>query len=388
MVGIETRSKAILYFNSKGRYWPTKHRAGMTNFRMFWQNTLSKSRFEYMTVTRKNGQAQSADKQGERVFGRLFPDFRRFAPKLVKLVNEFDPSTPQTTISRFERIMNGMTPATLAAQRFFLRVVKVMIRTPGFRQSILNQLDEIITMTKAEARKDPRYALLLKLMHEADKKSVFAGAVVTSRHADPQQWFAIQMNSRSKIDLAKGTAGERRANATKDAFRDTVEYLYTPYIKTLVYLSYLREGRNEESLKKVEGMRFGNAVKHLSSKLADYPKLFDERAGWMRNCVTHDYLTYHLQTDTFIFRDSDRNPTAIRTNDLLALTEDMYQLAGETVARVGQLYMFREVFRNMGLREIFIDHIPVIAFEKDPLKARDLEEKMWKVLDAKLKTTH
>ncbi len=139
-------------------------------------------------------------------------------------------------------------------------MIKAAIRTPYFRQSILEQLDEIIAITKTEAKKDQRYALLLKLMHETDEKSVLAGGVVTSRHADPRQWFTIQMNSLSKIDLAKATTGERRANAVKDAFRDTVEYVYTPYIKTLVYLTYLREGRDEESLKKVEGMHFGNAV--------------------------------------------------------------------------------------------------------------------------------
>lgn len=341
-----------------------------------------------MRIQGKSDQSESVDEQGERIFSRLFPDFRRFAPKLRKLVTDFDPATPQTSMAKFERILNGLAPATPIAQRFFLRVIKAAIRMPGFRQSILEQMDEIIAITKTEAKKDPRYALLLKLMHEADKKSVLAGGVVTSRHADPRQWFSIQMNSLSKIDLAKATTGERRANAVKDAFRDTVEYIYTPYIKTLVYLSYLREGRNEESLKKVEGMPFGNAVKHLSSKLADYTKLFDDRSAWMRNCATHDYLSYHLQTDTFIFRDGDRNPVAFRTSDLLALTEDMYQLAGETVARVGQLYMFREVFRNLGIHEIFIDHIPVIAFEKDPRKAKALEEIMQRDLEAKFRTDH
>lgn len=334
------------------------------------------------------GRSIEADRQGERIAGRLFPDLRRVGPKLEKLFNEFDPATPQTSMARFQRILSGMTLATPAAQRFILRLMKAAARSPGFRQSILDQLDEIITITKAEAKKDSRYALLLKLMHEADEKYLLAGAVVTSRHADPEQWFAIQMNSRSKIDLAMASAGERRANATKDAFRDTVEYLYTPYIKTLVYLSYLRESRSEDDLKTVEGMRLGNAIKHLRSKLSDYPKLFDERAPWMRNCVTHDYLTYHLQTDTLILQDSEKKPSPIRTIDLLALTEDMYQLAAETVARVGQLYMFREVFRNMGLRETFLDHIPAISLEKDPQKALVLEEQMRKDLATKLSVSH
>lgn len=288
-----------------------------------------------MRSQKGSGQSMASDKKGERILGRLFPDFRSFAPKLKKLVNEFDPATPQTMLTKFERTLKGFVPATPLAQRYFLRIIKMSIRMPGFRQSILNQLDEVIVMTKAEAKKDPRYALLLKLMNEADRKSILAGGVVTFRHADPKQWFAIQMNSLSKIDLAKSAVGERRANAVKDAFRDTVEYLYTPYVKTLVYLSYLREGRDDESLKKVEGMRFGNSIKHLSAKLSDYPKLFDERAGWMRNCVTHDYLPYNLQTDTFVFRDSEGNTMPIHTGDLRALTESMYQIATETVARVG-----------------------------------------------------
>ncbi len=135
-------------------------------------------------------------------------------------------------------------------------------------------------------------------------------------------------------------------------------------------------------------MRFGNSIKHLSAKLSDYPKLFDERAGWMRNCATHDYLPYGLQTDSFVFRDSEGNTVPIHTGDLLALTESMYQFATETVARVGRLYRVREVFRNMGLREIFLDLIPVIAIEKDPHKARSLEERMRKDLEAKFKASH
>jgi len=69
----------------------------------------------------------------------------------------------------------------------------------------------------------------------------------------------------------------------------------------------------------------------------------------------------------------------------MALTENMYQLAAETVARVGQLYMFREVFRNLGLREIFTDHLPAIAFEKNPKKAAMLEKRMQNDIGAKLK---
>lgn len=42
----------------------------------------------------------------------------------------------------------------------------------------------------------------------------------------------------------------------------------------------------------------------------------------------------------------------------------------------------------MGLREIFLDHIPVIAFEKDPQKARSLEKRMRKDLEAKFKASH
>ena len=341
-----------------------------------------------MKYQKTGHQSRVPDNHGERIFSRLFPNFRQVAPKLKKLVDEFDAATPKTTLAKAECILDSLAPTTPVTQRFFVRVIKAATRLPGFRERILEQLDEMIALTKKESKKDPRYALLLKLMHEADRKLPFAAGVVTSRHADPRQWFEIQMNSLSKIDLAKSTTGERRATAVKDAFRDTVEYLYTPYIKTLVYLSYVREGKDEESLNKIREMRFANTLRHLSSKLRDYQKLFDSRAAWMRNCVTHDYLAYHLQTDVFIFRDPDGNPVAIRTDDLLVLTEDMYQLAGETIVRVGQLYMFREIFRNTGLREIFIDHLPKIAFEKDPKKAEALEEIMKKDLEAKLKPGH
>lgn len=322
---------------------------------------------------------------GERVFNRILPGFSLHAPKLERLITTFDPATPQTTMAKAKRIFDRLPPSSPAQQRFVRRVLKASMQAPEFRQTVVDQLDEMIAFVKTEARKDPRYSLLINLMREAGQKRFLAGAVVTSRHADPRPWFDKQMNSFAKIKQAEETSGERRAHAVKDAFRDTVEYLYTPYIKTLVYLSYLREGRDEESLKKVEEMRFGNAIKHLHSRLSDYARLFDGRAAWMRNCVTHDYVPYDLGTDSFIFRDRDDSPVPIRTDDLLKLTEDMCQLAGETIARVGQLYMFREIYRDMGLREIFLDQLPIIAFERDPHRARELEAKMQQDIEARFK---
>ncbi len=328
------------------------------------------------------------EEAGERVFNRILPRFSLYAPKLERLITTFDPATPQSTMAKAQRIFDRLPPSSPAQQRFIRRVLKASMRAPGFRQTVIDQLDEMIGSVKTEARKDPRYSLLIKLMREAGQKTFLAGSVVTSRHADPRPWFDRQMNSLAKIRQAEETSGERRAYAVKDAFRDTVEYLYTPYIKTLVYLSYLREGRDEESLKKVEEMRFGNAIKHLHSRLSDYAGLFDGRAGWMRNCVTHDYLPYDVGTDSFIFRDQDDNPVSFRTDVLLILTENMCQLAGETVARVGQLYMFREIYRDMGLREIFLDHLPLIAFERDPHRARELEAQMQQDIEARFKMRH
>jgi hypothetical protein len=64
---------------------------------------------------------------------------------------------------------------------------------------------------------------------------------------------------------------------------------------------------------------------------------------------------------------------AVTTDELLTTTEDLYLLGAITAARVGQLYLFREVFRDRDLAGLLLDHLPKLATETDPRKIAELE---------------
>lgn len=338
-----------------------------------------------MSAQTKINRSKEENQRIDRIFKLLFPNLVHSLRKFNRLVENFDPNTPQTTRLKAERMLSDLAPADPFSQRLFLRIVKMAARSQRFKDYALGQLDEFITITKAEAKKDRRYSLLLRLMYEADLKTPLAGSVVTFRHGDLRLSFEIQMNSLAKINKARELRGERKANAVREAFRDTVDYLYTPYIKTLVCLSLIRDGKNLEKLRFVKKMKFGVAIEHVRLKLSDYSQLFDERAAWMRNSIAHEFVPYDLSTDTFALRNSNNNPTLFPTNELLALTEDMYQIGANTAARVGQLYLFRDIFRNTGLGEILLDNFVELACEKDPQRMSEIETNLRKDIETRLK---
>ncbi len=312
------------------------------------------------------------DEKVERVLRKLFPGFGRITPKVKKLISDFDPAAPRTTLMKAENLLDSLAAIPPVHQRLFLRFIKIGTRSKVFRAYMMRQLDVVIKITKAEAGKDPRYALLLKLMHEVDQKAPFAAYLVTDRHGDPRESFEIQSDPIPYFHAAVQSTGEKRAKAATEAFRRTVEHLYTPYIKTLVCLSYVREGKSRESLKDVTEMKLGVALDHLDKKLTDYTQLFDVRAGWMRNAVTHTVPFYDPKTDTLVLVDK-KNSIEINTADLLEIAEVLYQLSAKTIVFVSQLYLFREIYRDTGLREIFMEYLPRLAWETDPLRIRLLE---------------
>lgn len=146
-------------------------------------------------------------------------------------------------------------------------------------------------------------------------------------------------------------------------------------------------GGNPEDLKTLNDMKFGVAMQHVQKKLTDYPKLFDNRAAWMRNAIAHEFLSYDLSTDKITLRDITNNRVTFTANELIELAEDMYLLAAVTIARVGQLYLFREIFRDRGLGDILLDHLPALANEKDPAKITAIEADLQRVIEKRFRGT-
>lgn len=122
-------------------------------------------------------------------------------------------------------------------------------------------------------------------------------------------------------------------------------------------------------------MKFGLILDAASEKLKDCPQLLDRNVGWMRNCVTHDIPKYNIKTDSW---EMNNKSQIVKVNviDLLILTKSLYQISSSTVARVGQLYLFRNFFLESGLLEILADSLPTVLLEGNKDKELELEKKI------------
>lgn len=320
------------------------------------------------------------DRRTGRVLSKLFPGFNRLGPQLAQTLDEFDPATPRSTLEKGRELLTTYVSFDSVRGRLLARLIKLGLRSAAFRNYTRTQLDGVIRIAKKEAARDPRYALLLKLMHEVDKIAPFGSSIVVHRHADPEKSFLKQMDPLPEFEAASRCFGERRFNHAREAFRRTVEHLYDPYVRTLIYLGHIREGKKPSELGHIAGMKFGVAVAYLQAKLPDYAGLFETRSSWFRNAVTHGIPDYDLATDRMVLTDGSRS-AVISTDELLALSHSLYEISGKTIVFVSQLYLFREVFRDTGLFDLYIDYVPQIALEADPQRALSIEERFIKEVE-------
>jgi len=327
-------------------------------------------------MQKKNSQRSAEEERNERrlerVFKRIFPRLETALPDTANLFNSFDPMTPRTTFSNAGRLLDGYAAPDSVNGRLMMRVIKLGIKTGGLKSLMSGQLDHVIKTAKFEAGRDPRYSLLLKLMHEVDDVRRLGSYVVVQRHADPREMFLTQIDPLAELKAARSTTGEKRFNYTREAFRRTVEHLYDPYLRTLTYLSYVRLQKEQSEFQKIESMDLGNVMGHVEAKLSDYPELFDARAVWFRNALTHEIPEYDVYSDTMILKDRKRSGS-IATDELLDLTESLYQISAQTITLVSQLYLFREIFRDTGFFDLCIDYVPRIALETNPTKITEVE---------------
>lgn len=162
---------------------------------------------------KRRGRSHS-DKRIEQMLHRLFPELNKIGPRLTRLLNEFDPAMPRTTIEKGKKLLDSYLKMDSVRGRFLLRLLKLMLKSEIYKDQAKAQLNELIKMAKTEAERDPRYSLLLQLMHEVDQQIPFASSIVMHRHADPEKSFLRQMDPLSDLEAARNSAGERRFRQT------------------------------------------------------------------------------------------------------------------------------------------------------------------------------
>ena len=337
-------------------------------------------------VREKQTDSNNYDAKVERVFKRLFPALKGLGPQLERLFNEFDPATPRATIAKGKKVLDTYLTMDPVKGRFLFRLLKLVLHNGLFKDHLRTQLDLVIRAAKNEAERDSRYSLLLRLMHEVEQIRPMGSYIVMHRHANPEESFLRQMDPLSDLEAARNSSGERRFNHTIEGLRRTVEHLYDPYIRTLVFLSYVRDKKSERDFNAIHVMNLGVALEHLKSRLPDYSGLFDTRAAWFRNAVTHEILEYDPETDKLILKGRDRS-AVVTTDELLLLVESWYQLSAKTIVFVSQLYLFREVFRDTGFFDLCFEFIPRMALASDPVALESIESEFGERIEGIFGTT-
>ncbi|MCA1567919.1 MAG: hypothetical protein LC803_20180 [Acidobacteria bacterium] len=285
---------------------------------------------------------------------RLMPKLPQTVDRIFDKVEQFDFRQPTTFIAEMKADMRSCAPQLGGRERRILSRLWKLLRLLPLERVVRWRMNEVIRITKSEAAKDARYSLLLKLMSEADAKVPLVSIIVSLRHADPEATLGPLCAPYDMLEQAERERGEARATAVLRALADTAEALYKPYLITLWALSYLKEG--EVPPEQVPS--FGNLVKDTHRRLANYPGLVEPDAGWMRNSAVHNPRKYLLVTDALEMWDKNVAHKAVPVDELYAMVKRMYLISGMTVQRVGQLYMFRNVFAESGLLDAFVEFLP------------------------------
>ena len=303
-------------------------------------------------------------------FLKLMPRLPKTLKMLARKIERFDPRAPTTFIADIKAEFAKCTPQLKSNDRLVFQRLSTLVSDVLLKAEAQRTLKDLVKMTKSEAAKDSRYSLLLKLMNEADKKVQLVSIVVFMRHGDLEKSLGPQCAPLDLIEQAERERGESRATVVLRALSETYEPLYRQYLITIWGLSYFKEGEIPPAVVPSTG----KLIQDTNKRLSDYPGLVEPDAGWMRNSAVHNPRQYVLNQDAVMMWDKPVDPRAVPVSDLLAMVKSMYLISGVTIQRVGQLYMFRKFFGDMGLLDGLVGALPLL-FSGSADEIQQLEER-------------
>jgi hypothetical protein len=325
-----------------------------------------------MSKKDKNVKAQAGHNVRDELaqkFLNLVPGLRPHLLKVFRQIERFDGRNAATIVSRMEATAAGYKPKLTGLDAAVVEEILQLLRHPDLGPEIRAELRDVIRFLKREAFQDERASLLLKLIRGADARVPFISMLFLRDHIHPIETLRPQCEPSDLIMEAESGTGESRARAVIRAYRETAEWLYYPYLRTLWTLTLLAKDERQP-----EPRTDGQRVIQLAQKLKDYPGLVDEDAGWRRNAAAHGHWEYQRNDDSIIMWDERHPRSTISVDELYAKLLAMYRIAGPTIARVGQLYLMRNVFIDTGLVDAFIDNIPrFLSTDEAERKAAELE---------------
>lgn len=323
-----------------------------------------------------NENMKAKEKKVVRKLFRLMPTLPMLLRRIHDRIESFDPKQPKTFIADLKRDFKAFELTLQGRERRVWRLVWFLFSRALVQVQAKEFADETIAGLKRLAAVDERYSLLLKLMHEADKRVPLASVLAARWHSDPEAAWIKQCAPLDLLKQAEQETGEARATTVLRALSVISEALYKPYLLTLWFLSYVKEGKVPP-----QAPEFGELVKQVHGRLNDYPGLIEPDAGWMRNSAVHNMPEYLLEDDSVEMWDRNHERTKVRVDDLLEMVQLMYLISGRTIMYVSQLYMFRDFLVNTGLFNIFVDCIPLVI-SHDEQRLAEAEQKMSEYSDA------
>jgi hypothetical protein len=288
---------------------------------------------------------------------RLMPNVPKAFTWFFKKVEHFNYREPVTFITEARaKLEESALLRTEVSPKTARRLQRLMAKLP-VKEQMGKCFDEAAKFLKKEAANDPRYSLLLKLMSEADKKVPgISMTIVSQRHGDLIQSLEAQCAAYSLLKQAERERGEARATSVLRALAETCEALYRPYLITIWFLSFFKEG--EMPPQQVPST--GNLVKDSYKRLSAYPGLVEPNAAWMRNAATHFRRRYIPEKDAFEMWDNSVARRTVTVDELFEIARRMYQISGETIQRVARLHAVRTLFGPTGFRDEFVESFPLV----------------------------
>jgi hypothetical protein len=302
-----------------------------------------------------SGKGKPSDNE-ERCLQMLFeliPNLPSTVERMVSRVEAFDGKSPRTLMGDIRDDFNALANTASVTQPQITDLVSSTMNAVDLKGEAKRFTHHLAGVVKAEAAADARYSLLLKLMHKADERIPFVSLIVPLRHGDPEAALPGLCYSGELLQKAETEDGEARATTTLRALAATAEYLYKPYVITVWQLSYLVQGEHPGT-----PPDFGELVKAAYKRLSNYPGLVEPDAGWMRNSAVHQIPDYDRTDDSLTLRDRNTQPFKVQVDALLDMVRRMYVISGNTITRVSQLYLFRELFLESGMLEVMLHQIP------------------------------
>lgn len=310
---------------------------------------------------------ESVNKTLRRVWMRAFGWIHDAVAEVGRHAQEADPRERTAFERRMGRTLRSAFDAAIQRDGFDGFIQRLRVLDGRIMRWWLRSLyAKLPAHAKRIAAEDGRYSLLVILMKRADARARGLGFLAICLHHCHMEHEAAVYEARLHLADAAATRGEQRKRHALEAARTVAEQLYLPYLQVLWTLSLFGGVSPDDEVgveipgRRVDGWTpppdyVGQLVDVLERRLVRYKGLVEPRLAIIRNSVSHGIgPEYDPDQDVLRFDDRKRGPLEITVDDLLAVVESCYSIAGRTLSATIALHLVREM-EDSGLLEAQID---------------------------------